>query len=162
MNKAIPLIETGTSFFALGQNWRVHSQAGPRMGWYASNSQGHLQRFQSKAIFEGIAASHSVCENTNRVYMLKSFEAYGNAGHTRRHESPRHAAMAYFAQFPRSRKCLVGQTDAARQFAWPSVQVTRTTAQSLPDAVEWGASADGFQPVPMNFQAAPRATGAGE
>lgn len=77
--------------------------------------------------------------------MAKEFQAYGKAGRVTK-ATPRQAAMAYFQQFPTSRKCDIveGETDGnfftvkygrASNGEWPQSfkEVTKKTASELPD-----------------------------
>jgi len=76
---------------------------------------------------------------------MKEFQAYGNAGRVTK-SSPRQAALAYFEQFPSSRKCNVveGKTDGhfftvtygrTSNGEWPQSykDVTKKTANNLPE-----------------------------
>lgn len=77
-----------------------------------------------------------------------AFQAYGKAGRVTA-PNPRAAAVAYFAQFPASRKCDViqGETDGpfftvtygrASLGQWPTSfkDVTKKSAQTLPESLE--------------------------
>jgi hypothetical protein len=76
---------------------------------------------------------------------MKAYQAFGKAGRITK-ETPRKAAMAYFEQFPSSRKCDViqGETDGpffrvtygrSSNGEWPESykDVTKKTASTLPD-----------------------------
>lgn len=78
---------------------------------------------------------------------MKAYQAYGKSGRVTSEESPRAAALAYFAQFPKSTKCDViqGETDGAfftvtygraSMGQWPASwkAVTKKTLAALPDA----------------------------